>query len=81
MSLSWRYRKPALTPQARHYGEIGVAAAIVTALMALGVLLVVGAVLGPCLARRPLAVRGPFPRHRTWWRPPVQRVRVKPIPE
>lgn len=54
MSLSWLYLKPALTSQARRYGEIGVAATLVTVLIALGVLLVAGAVLGPVLAGRRL---------------------------
>jgi membrane protein len=55
MSLSWLYLKPALTAQAKRYGEIGVAATFVTALIALGVLMVVGAVLGPVLVDRRLA--------------------------
>lgn len=55
MSLSWVYLKPALTSQAKRYGEIGVAVTFVTALIALGVLMVIGAILGPLLAGRRLA--------------------------
>jgi membrane protein len=44
--------RPVLVSQAQRFGAIGVAFAIVTALTVLGVLLVVGAVLGPSVAGR-----------------------------
>jgi membrane protein len=59
MSLASLYLNPALSAQAKRYGEIGVAATFVTGLIALGVLMVVGAVLGPIVAGDSLARHTP----------------------
>ena len=52
MALASLILRPVLTSQAHRFGAIGVAFAIVTALTVLGVLMVVGAVLGPVVAGR-----------------------------
>ena len=52
MALASLILRPVLTSQAHRFGAIGVAFAMVTALTVLGVLMVVGAVLGPVVAGR-----------------------------
>ena len=53
MALAALILRPVVIDQAHRFGTVGVAFALVTALTVFGVLLVLGAVLGPVVAGRP----------------------------
>jgi len=64
MALASLILRPVLIDQAQRFGAIGVAFALVTALTVFGVLLVLGAVLGPVVAGRPSPAQPrPTPEH------------------
>ena len=64
MALASLTLRPVLIDQAQRFGAIGVAFALVTALTVFGVLLVLGAVLGPVVAGRPSPAQPrPTPEH------------------